>query len=265
MGKWKALYLKLFKKYEIELGQEYFSEIKKAGDKEFVHNEFNQKLENRLNKDLHNDNTPYRRQIDTIIKEILVIQKRDISLDFDGAFNQIVKDYTEEEKKIILNKISKIEGYKMFYSQLPYVLEEITENMSLEVILNNCQRGFPTVENDDTIIIPINSEIEQINSPQIETKDENNSNPINWTNLSQRDFIKLIYAIHYAGYIENGKGKVTQIVQEIAKRLNFDLGENWQPNFSKGLKYENNEFKSAKIFEELKSAFLEYQKKLKEK
>jgi len=82
------------------------------------------------------------------------------------------------------------------------------------------------------------------------------------TKLSQRDFAKLFYALNKAGLL---KGEITKIIPEVAKALNFNLGNQWQANISKGKSKNNFDFEQDKIFDTLKIAFNDYYSTLQEK
>lgn len=99
-------------------------------------------------------------------------------------------------------------------------------------------------------------------NPEIENELESDHDYlIQWSkNFTQRNFIKIIYALHYAGFIKNSEGQITHLVEEIARRLDFELGKNWQSNVSKGKDYINNDFDSYKIFDELKNAYIDKSK-----
>jgi hypothetical protein len=144
------------------------------------------------------------------------------------TFDNAVKDYFKGEPikkiKIALKEYGDIEGWIFFLGEL--------RQDSLRLI--------------PEILDEFHSEYDYI---------------IEWSKkMSQRNFIKLIYSLHYAGYIDNSEGQITFLVEEIARRLNFNLGDNWQSNVSKGNDYSNKGYDPTKIFDDLKNAYIDNSK-----
>ncbi|MES2131993.1 MAG: hypothetical protein V4506_06550 [Bacteroidota bacterium] len=161
------------------------------------------------------------------IEEINHYQLVDKKVNFSGAFEIYSKILDKKEKRKLLISIAIDKGFRAFIEFLDEEIESFT------------------------------TEEENIESEQLSNDFENNikSTRIKLTDLHQRDFLKLIYALHYAGKINSGTGEITKIVEEIADRLDYKLGKSWQSNISKGIHNSNNDFETGKIFDELKTAF----------
>ncbi|MFN8285482.1 MAG: RteC domain-containing protein [Chitinophagales bacterium] len=80
---------------------------------------------------------------------------------------------------------------------------------------------------------------------------------IKWKGTNETEFVQLVYALFEAGYISNTNDQITKLVPQVAKALNFDLGNNWQVNLSTSLNKRNADY-SPKIFENLRQAFEDF-------
>jgi hypothetical protein len=86
---------------------------------------------------------------------------------------------------------------------------------------------------------------------------------IKWTSnkVNKNDFVQIIYALHKAGKINNGKGEITKIVETLAEVFNIKLGENWQGNHSKSI-HKRKKTYEVPIFTEIESAYKQYEAEL---
>lgn len=85
---------------------------------------------------------------------------------------------------------------------------------------------------------------------------------LNWTNListkeNKNDFVQLIYALHQAGYINQGRGEITKIVEQAASVFNVKLGNNWQSNHSASIHKAKRDYEPA-IFKKIQEAYKFY-------
>lgn len=82
-----------------------------------------------------------------------------------------------------------------------------------------------------------------------------------WTGGENKtQFVQLIYALHEAKLLNNGRGEITNIVDELGQFLGVELPETWQQNLSKSINSANNNH-IPPIFDKIKQAFLDYSKK----
>jgi hypothetical protein len=84
-----------------------------------------------------------------------------------------------------------------------------------------------------------------------------------WTGSekNKNEFVQLIYALHEAGLINDGKGEITKITETLAETLELDLGKHWQSNLSASIHKANMEYQPP-IFDKIKEAYLKYAEKL---
>lgn len=84
-----------------------------------------------------------------------------------------------------------------------------------------------------------------------------------WTGseTNKNEFVQLIYGLHEAGLIDNGKGEITKITEVLAETLGLDLGKNWQSNHSASIHKAKMDYQPP-IFDKIKDAYLNYSKKL---
>lgn len=95
------------------------------------------------------------------------------------------------------------------------------------------------------------------------TATSKNSMKMKWTGseINKTEFVQLIYGLHEAGLIDNGKGEITKITEALAETFGLDLGKNWQSNLSASIHKANMEYQPP-IFDKIKDAYLKYSKKL---
>jgi hypothetical protein len=82
-----------------------------------------------------------------------------------------------------------------------------------------------------------------------------------WRRENETEFVQLIYALHQAGYLDNEEKRITYLVEQMADALNIKLGAHWQSNFSKSINARKAGYQP-KIFDDLKTAFINYREKL---
>lgn len=94
--------------------------------------------------------------------------------------------------------------------------------------------------------------------------DETESTPpkdyaIKWTSKkdNKNEFVQLIYSLHKAGYINEGKGEITKVVESLAGVFKIDLGKGWQANHSSSIHKAKNNYQP-QVFDKIKEAYHEY-------
>lgn len=82
---------------------------------------------------------------------------------------------------------------------------------------------------------------------------------IKWTNKkgNKNEFVQLIYGLHKAGFINEGKGEITKIVESLAGVFKIDLGKGWQANHSSSIHKAKNNYQPP-IFNKIKEAYHQY-------
>lgn len=84
---------------------------------------------------------------------------------------------------------------------------------------------------------------------------------IRWTGNHKNEFVQLIYALHQAKLINEGKGEITRIVETLAEAFNVQLGHNWQSNLSGSIHKRNRDYEPP-IFKTIETAYKEYSSRL---
>lgn len=86
-----------------------------------------------------------------------------------------------------------------------------------------------------------------------------NSYPIKWTSKkdNKNEFVQLIYGLHKAGLINEGKGEITKIVESLAGVFKIDLGKGWQANHSSSIHKAKNNYQPP-VFTKIKEAYQQY-------
>ena len=82
---------------------------------------------------------------------------------------------------------------------------------------------------------------------------------VKWTGSkdNKNEFVQLMYGLHQAGFINEGKGEITKIVEAIAGVFNIHLGKNWQSNHSASIHKVKNDYQ-AQIFHKIREAYEQY-------
>ena len=181
-----------------------------------------------------------------------------------------------------------------------YFLETYNRGEELETILKSMSENYPesmTIapiidENDNIELIPFSkNEVQLIKELPIEMQAVVSFNagylalsevlkrlpgylnqtektvslkyPVKWTGSekNKNEFVQLIYGLHEAELINDGKGEITKITETIAEILGLDLGKNWQSNLSASIHKANVDYQPP-IFDKIKEAYLKYAEKL---
>jgi len=83
---------------------------------------------------------------------------------------------------------------------------------------------------------------------------------VKWTGTksdNKNEFVQLIYALHKAGFINNGKGEITKIVESLSEVFGIELGKNWQSNHSASIHKAKHNYEPP-VFKKIKEAYKEY-------
>lgn len=83
--------------------------------------------------------------------------------------------------------------------------------------------------------------------------------PVIWTGSrnNNNEFVQLIYGLHEAGYLNEGNGEITKIVESLASILKISLGKGWQSNLSSSVHKSKKDYEPL-VFEKIKQAYLRY-------
>ena len=80
--------------------------------------------------------------------------------------------------------------------------------------------------------------------------------PIKWTAVkdNKNEFVQLIYGLHKAGYINEGKGEITKITEALANVFDVKLAKGWQSNHSTSIRNASGKYEPA-IFRKIQEAY----------
>lgn len=82
---------------------------------------------------------------------------------------------------------------------------------------------------------------------------------VKWTGKrdNKNEFVQLIYGLHEAGLLNNGKGEITKIVETLDDIFDVKLSDNWQSNHSKSIHKANSDYEPH-IFQQIREAYNTY-------
>ena len=89
---------------------------------------------------------------------------------------------------------------------------------------------------------------------------------LQWNGTNETEFVQFVYGLFHAGKIgmTEGENEITKLVPQMAKLLNFELGEYWQGNHSKSIHNRNKDYEPS-IFTEILNGYKKYSTDIEEK
>jgi hypothetical protein len=80
--------------------------------------------------------------------------------------------------------------------------------------------------------------------------------PVKWTSVkdNKNEFVQLIYGLHKAGYINEGKGEITKITEALANVFDVKLAKGWQSNHSTSIRNASAKYEPA-VFRKIQEAY----------
>ena len=246
------IFHKLLERYYASIEQSCKSRISQARSPEFVYEEIKQEvmgINGFLRKEKHRQNL-----LDAFGKRY----KRGESI--EKIIDNIKKEFNEELPAIVFNTNG--EGVKA---------EPFNEQENILKIFVMDDRDMIQYVITAMTYAEISNKLPGI-LEQVKQTGKSSAKPtvnyaMKWTGKkdNKNEFVQLIYGLHEAGLLNNGKGEITKIVEALAEVFDVKLGDQWQSNLSKSIHNANADYEPA-IFEEIKFAFNAYcAKKRKEK
>lgn len=248
-----SVFHKLLERYYVSIEQKCKSRISQAHSPEFVYEEIRQEvmaINGFLWKERHRKN---------LLEAFGKRYKRGEAV--EKIIGGVKKEFKEELSAIVFNTDG--EGVKTE----PFTEQE--ENF-LKIFLPNdkeMMRYLIASMTYSEISSKLMGFLEEIKKGKQLSVKPNIKYAIKWTGKkdNRNEFVQLIYGLHKAGLLNNGKGEITKIVETLAEVFDVKLSSNWQSNLSKSIHNSNVNYEPA-IFEEIKTAFNGYSaKKRKEK
>lgn len=235
----------LLSRYTKTIENEYLARYKRAKDKDFIITELTkgidfaivwEELESGKGKMLALFSKLYKRGED--MNAILAHLRETFGeVDDIKPFKLI-----ENGKKITLYLSDEEKALKKLALNERKLLKVLIRDTALKAIKKN----LPTMFDDTTSKTVIKNNVQ-----------------FKWTgsDKNKNEFVQLIYGLHQAGFIDNGKGEITKITETLAETLGLDLGKNWQSNHSASIHKAKMDYQPP-IFDKIKEAYLKYAKTL---
>jgi hypothetical protein len=188
----------------------------------------------------------------------------------EKASNYFIEKYNlGEDIEIIVNKI--IKNYPEAMTMVPQVDEK--ENIEIipfgkeeKQLLKEFPKEMQSIISFYVGYLALNETLKRIpnylNQTDAKSTSKTKKNElVQWTapRDAKNDFVQLIYGLHLAGFISNGKGEIIKITESLADTFGIELGKNWQSNHSASIHRANKDY-IPPIFDEMKAAYLKYSK-----
>lgn len=243
------IFEKLHQRYFTAVERDYKNRLKRAKDKEFVFKELQKGVEFALDM---SSAEPKKKEFIEVFENHY---KRGETIEY--IFNLLRKSYGEGEA-IASFKLKSIEDGK---EVTPYISEE--EKALKKLSLN--ERAFSKFFIRYLANNEMKTRLPKIFEEFSEVKNQaqgiySAGYEIKWTGSKENknEFVQIIYALHEAKRINNGKGEITKIVEGLAQAFNIKLGNNWQGNHSNSIHKRRAKYEPP-IFQEMEDAYKEYE------
>lgn len=240
-----SVFEELLTRYTKAIENDYKSQYRKAKDKEFIVEELTkgtdfiiewEEVNSIKEKPLNTFSTMYKRG-ESITDIVAYIKNTYGNVEDIKPYKLI-----ENGKKITLYLSDEEKALKKLALDERKLLKILIRNTAYKEIKKKLRTLFgDTTSKNET----------KINSQIIWSGSEKNKN----------EFVQLIYGLHQAGLINNGKGEVTKLTVQLAEIVGLDLGNNWQSNLSASIHKAKMEYQPP-IFDKIKDGYLKYAEKL---
>lgn len=168
--------------------------------------------------------------------------------DIEVILNHIRKQYGEIEDELPFKRIANGKKITLYIDEETKALKKLAldQRRLLKILIRDTayrqiQKRLPVMFNETE------------NTPIVA------SYPIKWTSKkdNKNEFVQLIYGFHKAGFINEGKGEITKIVETLAGVFKIDLGKGWQANHSSSIHKAHSDYRPP-IFDKIKEAYHKY-------
>lgn len=230
----------LVSRYIKTIEKDYQSRYKRAKDKDFI------KEELKKGTDFILDWTWLDTSKGKLIGVFTEMYKR--GDDIENILAHIRKVFGEIEDELPFKRIENGKKITLYISEEDKVLRKLALDqrrllklMIRDTAYRKIQKRLPTMF-EEPENIPVT-----------------NSYPIKWTSKkdNKNEFVQLIYGLHKAGLINEGKGEITKIVESLAGVFKIDLGKGWQANHSSSIHKAKNNYQPP-VFTKIKEAYQQY-------
>jgi hypothetical protein len=234
----------LVSRYTKTIEKNYQSSYKRAKDKEFI------KEELKKGTDFILDCTWLDTSKGKLIEVFSKMYKR--GDDMNDIVAHLRKVFGEIDDELPFKRIENGKKITLYLSEEDQALKKLAlnERKLIKVLIRDTayreiQKSLPTM-------------FDEKGSAPAE-KEKTTTYPIKWTGKkdNKNEFVQLIYGLHKAGFINEGKGEITKIVESLAGVFKIDLGKGWQANHSSSIHKAKNNYQPL-IFHKIQGAYQQY-------
>jgi glutamyl/glutaminyl-tRNA synthetase len=236
------IFEELLKRYVNSMEQSYQSKYKRAKDKEFVKEELKRAT------DFMNDWSVEASGKGQILNVFSTMYKR--GDDINEIITHLRKVFGEVSDERDFKRIENGKRITLYISEEEKALKKLAlnERKLLKYLIratgySELQKRLPTMFD------------EKAASPTEKT----NTYSVKWTGKkdNKNEFVQLIYGLHKAGLINEGKGEITKIIEALAEDFKVDLGKGWQANHSSSIHRAKEDYQP-RIFHKIQLAYGQY-------
>ncbi len=241
------IFEELLKRYTAVIEKEYLHRYKKAKDKEFILAELKNDTDFVLGwETLTLENSK-------LIDVFSTRYKR--GEDINDILNHIKKTFGEVDDELPFKRIENGKKITIYLSEEEKALKKLALDKRKLFKLLIRSIAFTDIQKRMT---------EMFSETTLKSK-LNSYNGLKWTAKkdNKNEFVQLIYGLHKAGFINEGKGEITKIIETLAEIFKIELGKGWQANHSSSIHKGNRDYK-AKIFKTIEEAYHNYCEELRE-
>ena len=234
----------LLSRYVNSMEQNYQSKYKRAKDKEFV------KVELKSSTDFMNDWIKEASAKGKMFGVFSKMYKR--GDDINVIIAHLRKVYGEVSDERSFKRIENGKRITLYISEEEKALKNLALNERKLLKYMIRATGYAELQKR----LPTMFDEKEIASTE---KTKTNTYPIEWSGKkdNKNEFVQLIYGLHKAGLINEGKGEITKIIETLAEDFKVDLGKGWQANHSSSIHRAKEDYQP-RIFHKLQLAYGQY-------
>jgi hypothetical protein len=213
-----------------------------ARDKEHVQTEIQDEIK------FFSDILPSGLEKESLVDIFLTAYKR--GKDINETFSRIRKEFGEVNDIKPFRKIENGKAIAIYLTEEERELKELALNQRKLMKFLVRVTAYKTIE-------------KRLPTMFLEPKAGKNLTSVNqsvkWTGSkdNKNEFVQLVYSLHEAGLINNGKGEITKTVEAMAELFDLKLSQNWQSNHSASIHKAKSDYEPP-VFNRIKKAYKEY-------
>jgi hypothetical protein len=238
------IFYELVNRYVIVIERNYHWRYKRANDKEFIKNELKQGTELMAESTFFDDGQK------EILRIFLDYYKR--GEDINETIRHLRDMFSNIDGEKPYRLIENGEAITLYLSEEEKALKKLAldERKLMKLVITNTayreiQKRLPTMFEEPTSVK--------------DDKETTVKYPVKWTGKkdNKNEFVQLLYALHKAGFINEGKGEITKITEALAETFDISLGKGWQGNHSSSIHKANRNYQPP-IFHKIQETYKRY-------